>query len=400
MITKKTSQFEFIALMASLMAMVALSIDALLPALQQIGIDIGMQQANDGQLLITMIFLGLGIGQLFFGPLSDTIGRKNVVYLGFFVFIIASLVCIFSQNIEMMLFGRVFQGIGLSAARTVSISIIRDSYSGDHMAKIMSFVTVIFLIVPTIAPAVGKFILDVYSWKAIFYIQLIGALIVCFWFGKRQVETLPKDKRIPFTIRTLINGARETFRYKQTIAFTFISGLVTGSFMVYLSASQQVFQLQYGLVDEFPFIFASLAITVGTATFLNGKLVMIYGMEKLLRIALLGFFIASITYVFLFLSTENPPVEILMLFFAIQFFMLGFIFGNTRALIMEPIGHIAGIGAAITGFSGTLFAVPISIFVGRFIGETALPMFIGFTICSGLSLIIYTIHYIVKQRTN
>lgn len=394
--TQNTSQIEFVAMMASLMAMVALSIDALLPALQQIGVDIGMQQANDGQLLITMIFLGLGIGQLFFGPLSDTIGRKNVVYIGFAVFIIASFTCVFANSIEMMVAGRIFQGIGLSASRTVSISIIRDSYSGDHMAKVMSFVTVVFLIVPTIAPAFGKLIMDAYSWQAIFYIQLLGAGIVCLWFARRQVETLAKENRIPFTIQTLITGTKETFRYKQTISYTLISGLVTGSFMVYLSASQQVFQQQYGLVDEFPFIFASLAITIGTATFLNGKLVMKYGMEKLLRAALFGFFIASISYVILFESTENPPVQILVLFFGVQFFMLGFIFGNSRALMMQPIGHIAGIGAAITGFVATLFAVPISMFVGSFIGTTALPMFIGFSICGGLAILIYLVQRVLK----
>ncbi|PCI35195.1 MAG: Bcr/CflA family drug resistance efflux transporter [Flavobacteriaceae bacterium] len=391
---QKISQFEFIALMASLMAMVALSIDALLPALQQIGADIGMKNANDGQLLIIMIFLGLGIGQLFFGPLSDTLGRKKVVYIGFFVYVIASFICVFSNSIEMMVAGRILQGIGLSAARTVSISIIRDSYSGDYMAKIMSFVTVIFLIVPTIAPALGKFILDAFSWQSIFYVQLIAAIIICIWFAKRQSETLAKENRIPFTIQTLIRGTKETFRHKQTVAYTGISALITGAFMVYLSASQQVFQLQYGLVDEFPYIFASLAITVGTATFLNAKLVMKYGMKKLLRNGLIGFFITSISYVILFANSINPPVEILVLFFGIQFFMLGFIFGNTRALMMEPIGHIAGIGAAITGFVATLFSVPISIFIGSFISTTALPMFIGFSACGGLAIVIYLIHKI------
>jgi len=392
----KRSQLEFIALMASLMAMVALSIDALLPGLQQIGEDIGFRQSTDGQLLITMIFLGLGIGQLFFGPLSDTLGRKTVVYLGIGVYLLASLLCIYSANLEMMIAGRILQGIGLSASRTVSISIIRDSYRGDQMARIMSFVTVIFLIVPTIAPAMGKLILDAHSWQAIFYVQLVAAVIICTWFAKRQPETLAVEYRIPFTLKTIFLGARESFKYKQTTAFTFVSALITGAFMVYLSASQQVFQEQYGLVDEFPFIFSSLAITVGTATFINGKIVMHYGMKTLLKIALIGFFAISLLYVVLFYNSENPPVYILILFFGCQFFMLGFIFGNTRALMMEPIGHIAGIGAAVTGFVATMLSVPISIFIGSFVSTTALPMFIGFSACGGLSLAIYFIHRALK----
>lgn len=393
----KKNQLEFIALMASLMALVALSIDALLPALSQIGISIGYTKETDGQLLVTMIFLGLGIGQLFFGPLSDTYGRKNMVYTGLILFVLASVVCIYAKSLEMMLFGRVLQGIALSSPRTISISIIRDSYEGDYMAKIMSFVTVIFIIVPTVAPALGQLILDHYSWQTIFSSQLVFVLLVAIWFAMRQPETLSKTNRLPFTFRVLVNGIKETFSYKQTTICTLISALITGSFMVYLSASQQVFQLQYGLVNEFAYIFASLALTVGGATFINGQLVMIYGMKKLLLYALIGYVLVSTTYVFLYFNAENPPVGIMLVFFGIQFFCLGFIFGNLRALMMQPIGHIAGIGAAVTGFVATLFSVPLATFIGSFISKTALPMFIGFAVCSSIALVLFAT--IFKNRT-
>jgi len=386
---KTSSQLEFIALMASLMAMVALSIDALLPALQQIGLSLGFRKETDGQLLVTMIFLGLGIGQLFFGPLSDTYGRKKIIYVGLILFMISSLVCIFSNSLEIMILGRILQGIALSAPRTVSISMIRDTYEGDYMAKIMSFVTVIFIIVPTIAPAFGKLILDHYSWQTIFYSQIIFVALVGIWFALRQPETLALVNRIPFSFNVFIKGTKETFTYKQTTVCTAISALITGSFMVYLSGSQQVFQLQYGLVDEFPYIFASLALTVGAATFINGQLVMKLGMKKLLQWALLGFAIVSCLYVIVFYTSENPSVWILLSFFGMQFFFLGFIFGNLRALMMQPIGHIAGIGAAITGFVATLFSVPLGVYIGSFINTTALPMFIGFALCGCTSLLLF-----------
>jgi len=383
-----TSQLEFVALMAALMSVVALAIDALLPALDIIGISIASTNAVDNQLLITMIFLGLGFGPLLFGPISDSIGRKPVVFIGFVIFIIASIICVYSQSLEMMIFGRILQGIGLSAPRTISIAIIRDMYSGDKMAKIMSFVVVVFLLVPIIAPALGKFMLDYYNWKAIFYIQIVFSLLIAFWFWKRQPETLSVENRMKFNRDLFVNGFKELIHYKKTMGYTFISGFVTGSFMVYLSSSQQVFQEQYGLKDAFPYIFAGLAIAIGSAIFLNGMLVLRLGMRKLITWSLIGFFGVSLLYVILFYNTSNPSIEVILLFFSMQFFTLGFLFGNLRAIAMQPVGHIAGIASAITGLISTLMAVPISIFIGRYVSDTTLPLFIGFSICSLLSIFI------------
>lgn len=385
---KKQSSVEFITLMASLMAIVALCIDALLPALDVIGTAIGTTSLSDNQLLITMIFLGLGIGSLIFGPLSDSIGRKPVVYLGFGLFVLASILCIYADNLATMVFGRILQGIALSAPRTISIAIVRDSYEGDYMARIMSFITVIFILVPIVAPAFGKLVLNFYNWQAIFYIQIFFAIIVSIWFWRRQPETLHKPNRIQFSHAIFIDGTRELLKHKTTIGYTLISGFITGSFMVYLSTSQQVFELQYNLVNEFPYIFAALAISIGLATFMNGTLVLKYGMKKMVTTAMIGYFGVSLLYLILFYGQPNPPIWVLLLFFGMQFFAVGFLFGNLRSLAMQPVGHIAGIAAAITGFVSTLMAVPISAFIGKFVIDTAYPLFVGFTVFSILSIVI------------
>jgi len=266
---KQRSKIEFIALMASLMSIVALSIDALLPALEQIGISIGIHNTTDNQLLVTMMCLGLGFGQLIFGPSFDSLGRKPVIYMGFTLFVIASFICVSAANLETMVVGRVLQGIGLAAPRTISIAMIRDSFSGNYMAKIMSFVVVLFILVPVVAPAIGKLILDAYGWKAIFISQLIIGVAIMIWLWKRQPETLPVEKRTKFRVRLFIDGAKEFIKHKQAVTFTLVSGFITGSFMVYLSASQHIFQEQYHFKEEFPYIFAGLAIAVGFATFLK-----------------------------------------------------------------------------------------------------------------------------------
>ncbi|WP_103866157.1 multidrug effflux MFS transporter [Aquimarina sp. I32.4] len=395
----KLAQFEFVTLMASLMSIVALAIDALLPALDIIGTTIGTTEVADNQLLITMIFLGLGIGPLIFGPISDSLGRKPIVYIGIFLFIIASFICVFSTSVEMMILGRILQGIGLSAPRTISIAMIRDIYSGDYMARIMSFITVVFILVPIIAPALGKAVLDHYNWQAIFYIQLLFSLLISFWFWKRQPETLIESKRIKFTPSIFIDGFLELIKHKTTIGFTIISGFITGSFMVYLSTSQQIFEQQYHLKDEFPYIFGLLAISIGTAIFLNGTLVVKYGMEKLVTISLISFLSISFLYIVLFYNSPNPSIEVLLLFFGLQFFAIGFLFGNLRALAMQPIGHIAGIGAAITGFISTIMAVPISTYIGRFVTGTTLPLFVGFLTCAVLSVCILMYIKISRKKT-
>ena len=391
MAKSQKGSIEFIALMASLMSVVALAIDALLPALDVIGLAVNTQTPTENQLIITMIFLGLGIGPLIFGPLSDNLGRKPVVYFGFILFLLASFICVSAETIEYMIAGRILQGIGLSAPRTISIAIIRDKYQGDPMARIMSFVTVVFLLVPIVAPAIGKLVLDHFDWQSIFLMQLWCSGAVALWFWKRQPETLAPNNKRTLRFQDYIHGLGEVFKQPKTMGYTLISGLVFGSFMVYLGGAQQIFHQQYDLKEEFPLIFAGLSIAIGLAIFSNGHLVMRFGMKKMVTTALYGFFGVALLYVLLYYGQDNPGIEILMLFFGLQFFAIGFLFGNLRALAMQPMGHIAGMAAAITGFISTIMALPISTFIGTYIEDQVWPIFLGFTICGAISLIILPI---------
>jgi len=385
---RKKSNTEFIIIMASLMSLASLSIDALLPGLNEIGSAIGISDAKNNQLLITMIFLGTGFGQLISGPLSDSLGRKPVVYMGYSVFAMASLLCIFATSLEMMVLGRILQGIGLSAPKTVSMAMVRDRFVGDNMARIMSFVTAIFILAPVIAPSFGKLMLDSFGWQSIFTSQVIFGFLVVIWLWQRQPETLPEVNRKKMKFSLFADGIKEFAKHKQTVIFTFVGGLTTAAFMVYLSSSQQIFQVQYGLVEEFPYIFAGIATVIGLSTFLNGALVIRFGMLKLASAFNLALTLISMAYVFLYYGEPNPSLSILLVFFVIMIFCVGFMFGNINALAMQPIGHIAGIGAAICGFLATIIAVPLATFIGRFIEITAIPLFIGFAVCGGISLLL------------
>ncbi|MCK8479857.1 multidrug effflux MFS transporter [Psychroserpens algicola] len=386
---KPTFKIEFVVLMASLMSIVALSIDALLPALPEIGQDLNVLKVSDNQKLITMIFLGLGFGQLIFGPLSDSFGRKPMVYFGFTIFVIASIVCVTTDNFNVMIAGRIFQGIGLSSPRTIAIAMTRDTYSGDFMAKILSIIVMFFILVPIVAPTFGQLLLDFFDWKAIFNVNLIIGLLIVLWFWKRQPETLEAKNRIKFSPSIFITGTVEFLKHKEAVAFTLVSGFITGSFMVYLSTSQQIFQEQYQLGELFPYIFASTAFSVGFATFTNSRLVIRFGSFNIAYFATIAYVIVSVLYVVLFHTGNNPSVHVLVTFFLLQFFAVGFLFGNLRSLAMEPLGHIAGIGAAINGFVSTVMAVPIANYIGSFVKTSVLPLFIGFSIFGVLSMVVF-----------
>jgi DHA1 family bicyclomycin/chloramphenicol resistance-like MFS transporter len=384
-----TLKIEFVAIMALLMSLVALSIDGILPALAVIGEDLGVTDTKDHQLLITMIFLGLGFGQLIFGLLSDSYGRKPIIYIGFIVFAIASVISVNTNCYEVLIASRILQGVGLASPRTLSIAMIRDSYEGDYMAKVMSFIVMIFILIPIIAPTLGQFLMLKYNWQAIFNVQLGIGVLVILWFWKRQPETLATSNRIPFRSATLFSGFIEFFKHKQAIAFTLISGFITGSFMVYLSTSQYIFEVQYNLGEDFPLIFASLAVGVGFATYMNGLFVVKIGMKRIALISLIAYTLSSLIYVVLNFNQQNPPLWVLLIYFAMQFTAVGFLFGNLRALAMQPIGHIAGVGAAINGFISTLMGVLIASVIGAYISTTVWPLFFGFTVCGFASLVIF-----------
>ncbi|MEM7292063.1 MAG: MFS transporter, partial [Pseudomonadota bacterium] len=222
---------EFVALMALMTSYVALAIDIMLPALGVIGTDLGAARENDRQLILSVLFLGMALGQLVYGPISDSTGRKPVVLFGVLLFIAGCLISALAQNFTVMLIGRLMQGIGAAAPRNVIIAMIRDCYAGNAMAQIMSLIMAVFIFIPMIAPALGQGILWVTDWRAIFYAMLVLAVVTTLWFLIRQPETLLPEKRRPFAASQLIAALFEVFKTRSTMGFTISMSLVFGAFV-------------------------------------------------------------------------------------------------------------------------------------------------------------------------
>ena len=386
------ASFEFIALMAVMTSIIAFSIDAMLPALPQIAADLGVADVNDRQLVVIVLFIGLALAQIVYGPLSDTLGRKPAAYIGFAIFIIGSLMCVFAGSFEIMLTGRFLQGVGAAGPRIVSLALVRDLYSGRAMARIMSMVMGIFIIVPVIAPSVGQVLLLVGDWRLIFVALLAEGIIGLVWFAWRQPETLRADRRAPFSLRRILGAFAEAFTHPVTLGYTVAAGLVFGAFVGYLASTQQVLGELYGLGAQFPLYFGANALAVGAASMLNARLVMKLGMRRLAGGGLAATSALSLAFFIVTLLLEgHPPLWSLMGYLLATFFCVGVLFGNFNALAMEPMGHIAGVAAAVIGSGATIISSVLGWALGQAYDGTVQPMIAGFavlTILAGLAMIL------------
>ena len=378
---------EFVPLIALLLALVALSTDGMLPALPVIGRDLRVPRANDVQFVVTSLFIGLGIGQLFFGPLSDRIGRKSAIHAGLTIFMIGCLVSIFATTFEVMIAGRVLQGIGVAGPRVVTVALVRDQYEGRRMARLMSFAMAVFIFVPTVAPGLGLVILWVGGWRSIFAAFLIIAAVAFAWLALRQPETLPVERRRPFTPRAIGQAFLEILRLRAALGYTVATGFVFAPFVAYLSSAQQVFQDAYRTGALFPVYFGALALSIGCASLVNGRLVMKHGMRPLAKAALRSIVLASfVAWVGVAAYDGLPPLWLFMAYLLITFLCVGLVFGNLNALAMAPLGHIAGIGASAVASISTFISVPLGGFVGQLFDGTMYALVGSFAIFSAGSL--------------
>jgi DHA1 family bicyclomycin/chloramphenicol resistance-like MFS transporter len=378
---------EFVIMMALMTSMVALSIDAMLPALPHIASDLGVDNLNQSQYVITVFFAGMALGQILFGPLSDAVGRRPAIIAGLCVFAAGCLLSLFAVSYTQMLLGRLLGGVGAAGPRIVSIALIRDRFRGREMARVMSFVMTVFILVPVFAPAVGQGILLVTSWHYIFGLFLALALGVGIWFRARQPETLPPQYRSSFSFSGLALDTLGVLRERAALGYALTMGLVFGAFIGYLSSSQQIFQVQYGLGKLFPLYFGILASVIGCASMVNARLVMRLGMRRLSRLALRVISLLSAAFFLLaWYYGGHPHLDWLMAYLLLLFFCFGLLFGNLNSMAMESLGHIAGLGSAVVGSLATLLSAILGSLVSAAYDGTVLPLVLGFAVLGAGSL--------------
>ena len=347
------------------MSLPALSTDVMLPALPAIGDDLGTTRRNDVQFVVTGLFLGLALGQMVFGPLSDRFGRRTAIHAGVVLFMTGCLTSVFATTFEVMIASRVLQGIGVAGPRIVIIALVRDQYEGRQMARLMSFAMAVFVLVPAVAPALGQGILWLGSWRAIFAVLFAVATVAFTWFALRQPETLPAARRRPFAPRTIGGAVLEILRIRTALGYTLATGCVLATFVAYLSSAQQIFQEAYRTGALFPVYFGVLALGIGCASLTNGRVVLKHGMRRVAMTATVSITLVSVVAWPLALAFDGlPPLWLFMAYMLVVFSSVGFLFGNLNALAMEPLGHIAGVGASVVASLPTFIALPLGAIVG------------------------------------
>lgn len=385
---------EFVALIAMMFATVALSIDSMLPALPQIGRELGLLNPNGAQLVITSFMMGIGIGQLFSGPLSDSFGRRRVIACGVAIYIVGAVLAYIAQSFEVLLIARFLQGLGASAPRIVAVAIVRDRYEGRMMARVMSFVMTLFILVPAVAPLFGTFVIALAGWRAIFLVFVVAGTVMTLWLLVRQPETLDNTRRRPFSFRAIGSAMREIFTNRLVLVYLLAMSVAFGPLFAFISSIQQIYDVGFGMGETFAYWFALQALIAGAAGPVNASLVMKYGMRRMASTAFLiqAVFSVGMLTAWTLGVFDNVAFPAFFVWAATVFFLNGMIFGNLNALSLEHLGHIAGLAASVIGAVSTVLAVAIAVPIGLAFDGTPRPLILGITCCAclGYLLMLYS----------
>lgn len=371
------------------MSLNALAIDIMLPALPAMGGELGVTDENDRQLVIVAFVLGMGSGQLVFGPLSDRFGRRAILLFSLVAYSAFGVACAFPGSFVQLVAFRAAQGLVAAGARVTALSLVRDLFVGATMARIMSWVMAVFMAVPILAPGIGYLILQVATWRAIFWVLVAVGIVQFAWVGLRLPETLPDDKRRPIDPRSLLESYLEVLRNPVSRAYTLGLGLVFAALFSFISASEQVFR-SFGRADTFPLYFAGVAGCMAVASMTNARLVERVGTRRLSHGALAAFTAIQVVYGALYYAGFEQ-FEIYYACLVASFFMFSLIGANFNAMALQPLGHVAGTGSAALGFTSTTVSGSLGGLIAAQYDGTPVPLVLGFLALGASSLTVVTL---------
>ena len=381
---------EFVALMAALMAVNALSIDAMLPVLPEIGAALGIATENEQQWIVTSYLLGFGGAQLFYGPLADHFGRKPVLLAGLAIYMVFTVVAVFAASLDVMIIARVLQGMGAAATRVLAITIIRDCYSGRRMARVMSLTFIVFLAAPVIAPSIGQAIVAVARWEWIFGALGIFGTATAAWAWLRLPESLHAADRRAISPAGILQAFQLSLSSRIAVGYVLALTAMLGALFGFINSVQQVFADALGAPGLLTSVFALAAGCMAVASFVNSRIVERVGTRRVSHAALFGFIAIAGVHGLL----AQGGGETVWLFAGLQsamMFCFGLIGANFNSIAMEPVGSIAGTASSVFGFVTTVGGALIGFYIGQQFNGTVIPMTLGFVGCGVAALVIVVV---------
>jgi MFS transporter, DHA1 family, multidrug resistance protein len=379
------SRPEFIALVAALMALNALAIDVMLPALPYMGEALGISHENERQFVVGIYLLGFGVAQLAFGPLTDRFGRRAPLLIGLLVYVICAFAATFAPDFGVLLALRFVQGLGAAGTRVIAIAVVRDRFAGREMAEVMALTFMVFMAIPIIAPGIGQVLLLTGPWQYIFIFMGGLATVISLWAYFRLPETLHPEYRRPLSFRSVVEGFRIVFTNRVAISYGLAGTFLFGAMFGFISASQQIFVEIYGLGPYFPVAFAVMAGMMAISSFLNSRIVRRFGMRRLSHFAVLVYLAMSTIWLALALLGPIPFPLFFGILMVIQF-VFGWAASNMNSLSMEPLGAVAGTAASVFGFTQTVGGAVLGTLIGQQFDGTLVPNATGYVVMGALVL--------------
>jgi len=384
---KRPGTREMTVMLAGLMALNAFAIDAMVPALPKIGQSLHVVEENSRQLVVVAYFVGFASSQLLWGPLADRFGRKPVLGAGILLYGIFALLCAFAGSFPLLIAGRVAMGASAAVTRVLVVAMVRDLFEAEAMARVMSLVFMVFMLVPVLAPNIGQLILLVASWRAIFFVLAGYALVMLVWSSWRLPETLHPEYRRSLNPREMIAAVRETVSEPQSRGYTLATTIIFSALIAYISSIQQIVFDAFGEGRFIGLVFAAIAAPMALASWTNSRVVERFGLRRVGHSGAAALIVITGLHAAIALSGH----ESLIVFVVLQSLaMASFAFcsSNLNTLAMEHMAHIAGTASSVQGVIGTLGAAIIGFSIGQSFNGTPTPFLVGTAICAALGFVV------------
>jgi MFS transporter, DHA1 family, multidrug resistance protein len=391
--TRRVGARETVALLAGLMALNAFAIDAMIPALPDIGSELGVVAENDRQLVVVAYFLGFGVGQIFWGPLADRFGRKPILAAGVALYACFALLCGIAGSFELLIAGRVAMGASAAVTRVLVMAMVRDLFEGEAMARVMSLVFMVFMLVPMLAPNVGQAILLVADWRAIFLVLAGYGAIMWLWSFLKLPETLHSEYRRPLHAGEIWQATKLAATDRLSIGYTMALTAVFAGLTGYIASIQQIIFDVFEAGSLIGLIFAAIAAPMAVASWGNSRVVGRIGLRRTGHGGLIAFVVVATVHA-LIAEAMDEPLWLFVVMMELTFVAFAFTTSNFGTLAMTNMAPIAGTASSFQGVTGTIGGAMLGFFIGRSFNGTQLPFLIGLSACGiiALGLVLWTEH--------